>query len=119
MFSLSVLLECRRVRANLIHQRRQIPAIAPADWNEGANHGATVNFGFRVAEKPLAELIQEGDPPIARPAQDDAVGQHHQLAVFLFAFAQRPFRLPARGDVAGHEHHLGHPSLGVSNHAAL
>src|SRR5579862_3702439 len=69
-----------------------------------------------IAEKFLAELVDERDMPIARPAQDDAVRVLHQLAIFLLALAQieidaaqlflRPLAL---GNVDAHADQAIHP----------
>ena len=60
---------------------------------------AAADLGFRVAEEALAEFIEENDPAVARPVQDDAVRMFHQLAILALALAEAILGAPAPGDV--------------------
>ena len=102
---IDVLFESHGIGADLVHELSQVASVTIGRADDGAHDMAADDLLGGVAEESLSELVEEGDPPVVRPAQNDAVGMLHELAVLPFAFAQGGLGLRPGGGSATDEHH--------------
>jgi hypothetical protein len=76
-------------------------------------------FVFRVAKKLQTEVVDEVDPALRGPAQDDAVGVLDEFAVLQLALQQRLLGAPALGDVFGQDEFRRTPLIGDGVRATI
>jgi hypothetical protein len=96
---IDIVFEGDGVGANLIHEPTHVASAVICLGDDGVRDVSADNLLGGVAKESLPELVEEGDPPIMRPVQDDAVRVLHEFAILPFALGEAFFRSLALGDV--------------------